>query len=144
MTENTLAPSSPTMAARHFAWRLRFETDPHDVYTQLHTEGEALVLVDTRSPEAFAQNHLPGAISLPPHLATAQVLADLDRSKHYVTYGADPACNSATKGAMALAGAGLVVQEMLGGIEYWIRAGYPTAGSGEPGHAMAQAAAVGR
>lgn len=123
--------NSTTMAARHFAWRLRFETDPYDVRAKLETDGADVVLVDTRSAADFDRRHLPGAISLPLDEMTPATMAAFDRSKHYITYAADPACNGATKGAMNLAGAGLVVQEMLGGLEYWERAGFPTVGSME-------------
>ena len=34
----------------------------------------------------------------------------------------DSGCNSAQKGAARLAGLGVQVKEMLGGIEYWLRA----------------------
>lgn len=127
MTQTTLLEeSNTTMAARHFAWRLRFETDPSDVMARLDDGTAAPVPVDTRPAEEFARGHLPAAISLPLDRMTDEALASLDRSKTYVTYAADPACNGATRGAMNLAAAGLVVQEMIGGFEYWIRAGLPT------------------
>lgn len=113
------------MAARHFAWRLRFETDPYDVMAQLEAGSWDLVLVDTRSAEDFRTSHLPGAISVPLQEMNPALLASFDAGKRYVTYAADPACNGATKGAMEMAAAGLVVQELLGGFEYWIKAGYP-------------------
>ncbi|MGI9598947.1 MAG: rhodanese-like domain-containing protein [Acidimicrobiales bacterium] len=136
MPETTLLqPSSSTLAARHFAWRLRFETDPYDVNAKLDPDNPEfdpeVVLVDTRGPAAFHRRHIPGAISLPLDRMTPAALSDLDRSKHYITYAADPACNGATKGAMEMAGAGLIVQEMLGGIEYWERSGYPTTSSAQ-------------
>ncbi len=124
-----LQPSNPNLAARHFAWRLRFETDPYDVKARIEAGDTELTLIDTRSPADYYARHLPGAISIPLADMTQTRLAELDSSKQYVTYGADPACNGATKGAMELAAAGLEVQEMLGGIEYWIRAGFATAES---------------
>lgn len=36
-----------------------------------------------------------------------------------------PGCNGATRAAQALASAGHQVKEMLGGMEYWIREGFP-------------------
>lgn len=35
-----------------------------------------------------------------------------------------PGCNGAARAALALAGLGFQVKEMLGGMEYWIREGF--------------------
>ena len=42
-----------------------------------------------------------------------------------VTYCWGPGCNGATRAALALARLGYPVREMLGGIEYWTREGFP-------------------
>jgi rhodanese-related sulfurtransferase len=42
-----------------------------------------------------------------------------------VTYCWGPGCNGATRAALALALAGYPVREMIGGVEYWIREGFP-------------------
>jgi hypothetical protein len=41
-----------------------------------------------------------------------------------ITYCWGPGCDGATKAALALAGLGYRVKEMIGGIEYWIREGF--------------------
>ena len=38
-------------------------------------------------------------------------------------------CNSSTKAAARLAGLGVQVKEMIGGIEYWLREGHDTEGT---------------
>ena len=42
-----------------------------------------------------------------------------------VTYCWGPGCNGATRAALAFAQAGYPVREMIGGIEYWVREGFP-------------------
>jgi hypothetical protein len=42
-----------------------------------------------------------------------------------VTYCWGPGCDGASRAALALARLGYRVKEMLGGIEYWIREGFP-------------------
>jgi rhodanese-related sulfurtransferase len=44
-----------------------------------------------------------------------------------VAYCWGPGCNGATRAALALSEAGFQAREMLGGIEYWIREGFPVA-----------------
>ncbi len=122
--------AAPSLAARHYQWRLRFETDPADVHAAISAGADDLVLLDTRSADDFAQCHIDGAVSFPHRDMNSQSLAQrLDPAKRYVTYCWSPGCNAATKGAMAVASAGFRVQEMLGGIEYWQREGLPTASS---------------
>jgi rhodanese-related sulfurtransferase len=120
-----IPPAGPTMAARHFRWRLQFETDPSDVYADLETGLADFVLVDTRSRDDYAAGHLPGAISLPYREIDDATLDVLPRHRTIVTYCWSPGCNAATRGAAALAALGYRVKEMLGGIEYWQREGYP-------------------
>lgn len=118
-------PASPVLAARHFQWRLGFETDPADVHADLERGGADFTLVDTRSPEAFAAGHIPGAVNVP-YAGIDETTAVLPpRDRLVVTYCSSPACNAATKGAAAFAALGYQVKEMLGGLEYWQREGYP-------------------
>ena len=50
---------------------------------------------------------------------------ELDATVPVVTYCWGPGCNGATRAALALAELGFVVREMIGGLEYWIREGFP-------------------
>ena len=117
------AAAEPASAAAHFAARLAFETDVSDVRAAL-LAGTAFALVDSRSPEAWQQGRLPGAI----HLPTGQVpdrAADLvPPGLTVVTYCWGPGCNGATRAALAFARLGYRVKEMLGGFEYWAREGF--------------------
>ncbi|GAA0489001.1 hypothetical protein Ade02nite_73110 [Paractinoplanes deccanensis] len=115
----------PRQAAAFFAARLGFQTDVSDVRAGLLAEKPGFVLIDSRSRAAWDQGHIPGAL----HLPTAEI-ADragelLDPSVPVVTYCWGPGCNGATRAALALALAGYSVKEMIGGIEYWIREGFP-------------------
>ncbi len=69
----------------HYKQKLAFETDSWDVYEALG-KGEPVVVVDGRSAEAHAREHIPGAVNLPHREITAESTEHLDRSKLYVCY----------------------------------------------------------
>jgi rhodanese-related sulfurtransferase len=115
----------PADAAVHFAHRLAVETDVSDVAAALDTGVPGFVLLDSRSAEAWAQGHVPGAVHLPGREITARAPFELDRSVPVVAYCWSPGCNGATKAALTLAGLGFRVREMIGGFEYWAREGLP-------------------
>jgi rhodanese-related sulfurtransferase len=119
------AAAAPAAAAAHFRARLSFETDPADVHADLVKGRTDILLIDTRSPSAFAAGHLPGAISLPSRRIDESTTRDLPRDALLVTYCTGPGCNGSTKGALRLAELGFSVKELIGGIEYWRREGYP-------------------
>ena len=123
-------PTDPRTAHRHFAARLSVETDPSDVHHDLEAGVAGLVVADTRSADAFAQEHVAGAISLPYRDLDEESTARLSRDVLYVVYCWDPGCNAGAKGAARLAELGFLVKEMLGGLEYWKRQGFPTEGAG--------------
>jgi rhodanese-related sulfurtransferase len=111
-------------AATFFAARLAFQTDVADVQAALRADPgpPGFVLIDSRSAESWDQGHIPGAI----HLPTAELAtADLDPAVPVVTYCWGPGCNGATRAALVLAERGFAVKEMIGGLEYWIREGFP-------------------
>lgn len=118
-------PAAPAAAAAYFAASLAFHADVSDVAAGLQTDNPGFVVVDSRSTESWDQGHVPGAV----HLPTAQIpqLAGefLDREVPVVVYCWGPGCNGATRAAFALASLGYQVKEMLGGMEYWIREGFP-------------------
>jgi rhodanese-related sulfurtransferase len=119
-----IPPAGSPAAARHFAARLQFETDPTDVWGDLEAGVDDFLLVDTRDRAAYEAGHLPRAISLPFREIEARA-HELPLDRVLVTYCAGPACNAATKAAAALASLGFRVKEMLGGIEAWRREGHP-------------------
>ena len=115
--------ASPADAAAHFAHRLAVETDVSDVAAVL--DSGTFVLLDSRSAEAWAQGHVPGAVHLPGREIPARAATELDPAVPVVTYCWGPGCNGATRAALALALLGFRVREMIGGFEYWAREGLP-------------------
>jgi rhodanese-related sulfurtransferase len=108
----------------HFSRKLEVETDVADVAAALAAGPPDFVLVDARSEAAYAEGHLPGAISLPHARITADTVAALP-DRPIVTYCWGPSCNGATKAAARLVELGRPVKEMLGGFDYWARDGHP-------------------
>lgn len=102
-----------------FQQKLRFETDPADVYTDMKNGVTDFILLDVRSPDAYAKSHPAGAINLPTATIDTTTTAHLDPDKVLVVYCWGPGCNGATKAAVKLSGLGFAVKEMIGGIEYW-------------------------
>jgi rhodanese-related sulfurtransferase len=119
-------PADPATAHRHYAAKLSLETDGSDVQHDMEAGVPGLVVVDARSAEAFAEEHVAGAVSLPYRLLTEASTAHLSREALYVVYCWDPGCNAGAKGAARLSELGFRVKEMIGGLEYWKRQGFPT------------------
>ncbi|MGP9019648.1 rhodanese-like domain-containing protein [Streptomyces sp. BR1] len=116
-----IPPADPAVAAAHFHRRFTFEADVADVHADVESGAGGFVLVDSRSAEAWAQGHIPGAV----HVPTDDVVAGvLPAGSVVVTYCWGPGCNGATRAAYAFASLGYQVKEMLGGFEYWSREGF--------------------
>ncbi|WP_419846471.1 rhodanese-like domain-containing protein [Candidatus Poriferisocius sp.] len=113
----------------HYKNKLDFEMDSWDVNEALGN-GEPIMVVDGRSAEAYAQDHIPGSLSLPHRTISADSTASLDRSLTYVCYCDGIGCNASTKTAMKLLTLGFEVRELIGGLDWWRRDGYPTEGEG--------------
>jgi rhodanese-related sulfurtransferase len=120
------APATPEQARAHFAARLAFEADVSDVHADLAAGVAGLVVVDSRSAQAWEQGHLPGAVHLPTGEIAARAAAEIPRDAVVVTYCWGPGCNGATRAALAFALLGYRVKEMIGGYEYWVREGFAT------------------
>jgi rhodanese-related sulfurtransferase len=80
---------------------------------------DTFVVLDVRSPDAYAKSHVPGALHLPHTTINAITAATLPHDKLLVVYCWGPGCNGATKAAMQLSALGFTVKEMIGGMEYW-------------------------
>jgi rhodanese-related sulfurtransferase len=78
-----------------------------------------------RSSDAYEQTHAQGAINIPHIDMTEERMAEFLKDQVFVVYCWGPGCNGATKAAFKLSGLGFGVKEMIGGIEYWEREGYP-------------------
>jgi rhodanese-related sulfurtransferase len=129
------AVAPPPDAAAHFTRRLAYETDCSDVHADLAGAVPGLLVVDARTPDAFAVAHVPGARNLPHAAIDEHTTADIPRDALVVTYCWGPHCNGATKAAARFAALGFRVKEMLGGITGWQMEGYELAGSPDIGHA---------
>jgi rhodanese-related sulfurtransferase len=111
--------------AEHFRTKLAFETDAWDLNEMLRA-GKKVVIIDARTETAFAQEHIPQAINFPHRTMNRESTTKLDRNTLYVTYCDGIGCNASTKGALKLAELGFPVKELIGGIDWWKRDGYPT------------------
>lgn len=110
---------------RHYEDKLSYETDSWDLNEAIQN-GERIVVIDARSSEAFEEEHIPGAVSLPHRTMCQETTTHMDREVLYVTYCDGIGCNASTKGALKMAQLGFRVKELIGGLDWWKRDGYPT------------------
>ena len=123
-THVTAIPAAPAADAEaHIAAAFRFETDCWDVHDGL-SKGPDFVLLDVRSPQLFAQGHVPGAINLPHGKIVASKLTAWPADTLFVAYCAGPHCNGAARGALRLARLGRPVKLMAGGVTGWLDEGF--------------------
>lgn len=121
-------PAAPShIALAHFEARLTFEADCWDTHESLLSGAGDFVLLDVRSPQLYAEGHVPGAVNLPHGKITARKMAEWPAGTLFVTYCAGPHCNGANKAAVRLARLGLPVKEMIGGITGWLDEGFALA-----------------
>lgn len=116
---------------QYYRDKLNNETDSADLAGHFNNgqENVNLVVIDTRSIDAYEKEHIPGAINFPHRNINKKSVQSLDRNKLYITYCDGIGCNASTKGALKLAEFGFKVKELLGGIDWWKRDGYSTSGS---------------
>ncbi len=107
--------------------KLAYEMDSADLYEAAGRD-EPIVVVDGRSADAYALEHIPGSISLPHREISFNSTASLDKSKLYVCYCDGIGCNASTKTALKLLTLGFQVRELIGGLDWWKRDGYATHG----------------
>jgi len=118
---------------QHYVNKLSYEIDSWDLAVALRA-GEPVVVIDARSADAHAREHIPGAISLPHRTMDAATTAGIDRAALVVTYCDGIGCNASTKGALAMTRLGFRVKELIGGLDWWKRDGHPTTqGASEAG-----------
>lgn len=126
--EVTAVPAADPDAARaHFGALLAFETDCWDVHEATQLPEPGFVLLDVRSPDLFAQGHVPGAVNLPHRRINERNLEGYGPDALFVVYCAGPHCNGADKAAVRLAGLGRPVKKMIGGMEGWKDEGFALA-----------------
>ncbi|MDE0350467.1 MAG: rhodanese-like domain-containing protein [Gammaproteobacteria bacterium] len=127
-----VAAAPPGEAAAHFTQRLAFETDCWDVHDALSHGASDFVVLDVRGREAYADAHVPGAISLPHAEIETERMAAWPADTLFVVYCAGPHCNGANKAAVRLARLGRPVKEMIGGVVGWAAEGFAFADGDDP------------
>jgi rhodanese-related sulfurtransferase len=118
-------PAQPT-ARIHWIGAFVDLRHPEDLYADMIAGTPNLVVVDARYVEAFAREHLPGAINLPWRDIDETTIAGLPRDAEYVVYCWDASCRASAKTARRLESLGFTVKELHGGLEAWRKQGYPT------------------
>ena len=113
---------------RHFEDKLAFEIDSFDLKFALEA-GENIVVVDARLPQAYQEQHIPGAINIPYRTMNQETTKQIDKGSLVVTYCDGIGCNASTKGAINMTKLGFRVKELMGGLDWWNRDGYMTEGS---------------
>ncbi len=110
---------------KHYNDKLAYEIDSWDLKVAVEA-GEPTVIVDARSAEAFAREHVPGAINLPHRIMTAETTRHIPPEALVVTYCDGIGCNGSTKGALNMLKLGFRVKELIGGLDWWKRDGHKT------------------
>ncbi len=116
----------------HYAAKLAYEIDSWDLQAALQA-GESVVVVDARSPEAYAVEHIPGAIDIPHRMMSVATTKALSKDALIVAYCDGIGCNASTKGAMNMLDLGFRVKELIGGLDWWKRDGHKTTATGGGG-----------
>lgn len=115
--------ASPAEALARFQARFRFETDCADVHEALATRQD-FVLLDARSPAAYARGHVPGAVNIPHRMIGTETMRAHPAGTLFVVYCAGPHCNGAARAAVRVASLGFPVKEMFGGVTGWRDEGF--------------------
>ncbi len=117
----------PRPAARvHWVGAYAHYRHPADLWAEILSNLENLVVIDARFAEAYAREHIPGAISMPFKTINATSVAGLPRDATLVSYCWNNSCHASSKAADRLRALGFEVVELHGGLETWKRLGYPT------------------
>jgi rhodanese-related sulfurtransferase len=113
---------------KHYTDKLAYETDSWDLKVALEA-GENIIVIDARAPQAFENEHIPGAINLPHRSMSVETIEHLDQEALVVTYCDGIGCNASTKAALNMTRLGFRVKELIGGLDWWKRDGHPTEGT---------------
>jgi rhodanese-related sulfurtransferase len=110
---------------QHYRDKLEFEIDSWDLKVAREA-GERIIVIDARSRQAFAREHIAGAINIPHREMSRETTSALDRTALVVAYCDGIGCNGSTKGALKMAELGFRTKELIGGLDWWKRDGHPT------------------
>ncbi len=114
---------------KHYANKLAYEIDSWDLKVALDA-GDNVIVIDTRSPEAYASEHIPGAVNIPHRTMSTEATTEINKDALVVTYCDGIGCNASTKGALNLLKLGFRVKELMGGLDWWKRDGHGTHSAG--------------
>lgn len=114
-----------TKQIEYYRSKLAFEIDSWDLL-EAQRSGRDIVVLDARSESHYAKCHIAGAISFPHRLITAEGTTHFKPDALYVVYCDGIGCNASTQGALKMATLGFTVRELIGGLDWWKKAGYPT------------------
>ena len=123
-TVTAIPAAAPGVTQSHFERLLSLETDCWDVHVAIETGEPGFVLLDVRSPESFADGHIPTAINLPHRRINERNLEQYPRDTLFVVYCDGPHCNGADRAALRLAQLGRPVKKMIGGVTGWKDEGF--------------------
>lgn len=110
---------------QYYEDKLAYEIDAWDLKLALEAN-ERVVVVDSRSPEAYEKHHIAGAINIPHRQMSEETTRLLDKTALIVTYCDGIGCNASTKGALNMLKLGFRVKELIGGLDWWKRDAHPT------------------
>lgn len=116
-----------TEQLEYYEQKLRYELDSWDL-ADLLKQGANVLVIDMRSSESYANEHIPGAINLPHRTITPESTTHLSKETLHISYCDGIGCNASTKGALKLAALGFKVKELTGGLDWWKRDGHETEG----------------
>lgn len=118
------SPGLAITAAEYFSNKLEYETTPRELKPLL--DKETVLVLDVRDRDAYEKEHIPGSRSLPlPDLA--KNIGRLMKERPVVVYSWGPACQLSTRACLELAQQGFKVRQLIGGIDEWMRQGFPVA-----------------
>lgn len=115
---------------KYYKDKLNYETDAADLagYFSGGSADTDVVVIDTRSEDAYETEHIPGAVNIPHRTMNEESLQPLNKKSLYIVYCDGIGCNASTKGALRMTELGFRVKELLGGLDWWKRDGYSTQG----------------
>lgn len=123
----SIAPAKSPIVS-YFETKLEAEWGPFDLKRALDANSNRIVVLDTRKPDAFAEEHIPEAINIPGE-ELEQRLQELPKDREIVPYCWNITCHLATRAALLLAKKGFRVHELAGGIDRWKVSDFPVTSS---------------
>ena len=105
--------------------KLKYEIDSWDLF-EAQKKNQDIIVLDMRSSEAYATEHIKGAISFPHSQIFDHTTKSLAKNKSYVVYCDGIGCNASTSGAFKMSRLGFDVKELIGGLNWWKEHNYPT------------------